>query len=140
MFDEAAKEIETVALEDRFAPPVLQARVNLCMAAKQWEAAATIGQELARRAPDIEQGWIHCAYALRELGRVQEARDVLLQAEPRHGATSALLHYNLACYYCLLGDLPTARACLRRACKMDARFKSEALEDRDLERLWDTIR
>jgi tetratricopeptide (TPR) repeat protein len=135
MFAEAAREIQGVAVEDRFAPEVLTAQVNLCVETKAWEKAVTIGRCLATRAPELEAGWISCAYALRELGRIGEARDCLLEAEPRHGATSAVLHYNLACYYSLLGEPATARERLQRACKMEPRFKAEALEDRDLEAL-----
>lgn len=132
MFAEAVHEIEAVAPEDRFAPAVLTAQVNLCLETKKWEAAVAIGRNLATRAPELEVGWISCAYALRELGRLTEARDCLLEAEPRHGATCAVLHYNLACYYALLGDLAKARQRLSRATQMEPKFKSEALEDPDL--------
>lgn len=135
MFAEAVNEIQSVAPEDRFAPAVLTAQVNLCLETKEWDAAAAIGRSLATDAPELEVGWISCAFALRELGRIAEARDCLLQAEPRHGTTSALLHYNLACYYSLLGELVTARARLERACEMEPKFKKDALEDPDLDAL-----
>lgn len=62
-----------------------------------------------------------------------------IRREPLHGAACALLHYNLACYFCLLGDLATARERLARACKMEKKLKVDALEDRDLEALWTTL-
>jgi hypothetical protein len=51
---------------------------------------------------------------------------------------SAELHYNLACYACLLGDMKEARQRLEIACKMDDHFKASAL-DEDLRALWDDI-
>jgi Flp pilus assembly protein TadD len=96
--------------------------------------------ELARQAPGQERAWICWAYALRELQRTAEARDVLLQAEPQHGAKCAVLHYNLGCYYCLLGDRATARKRLKRAFALEPEFKRHALEDRDLEAMWDELR
>lgn len=133
MFAEAVREIEGVAPEDRFTPEVLTVQVNCCIEAKEWEAAVRIGRSLVTTAPERETGWISCAYALRELGRIAEARDLLLEAEPRHGASSAVLHYNLACYYSLLGELATARERLSRAFEMEPKFKTESRTDRDLE-------
>lgn len=135
MFNEASDELEAVVAEDRFEPEVLAVRLELHMAAGHWETVVGIGRELARLTPGQERAWICWAYALRELQQVAEARAVLLEAEPRHGATSALLHYNLACYYCLLGELETARTRLAQACQLEPRFKAEAAQDRDLEAL-----
>lgn len=36
---------------------------------------------------------------------VAEAKSLLLEAEPRHGATSAILNFNLACHHSLLGEM-----------------------------------
>lgn len=83
----------------------------------------------------MENSWIGWAYALRELEQVEEAREVLLKAEIRHGKASAVLHYNLACYDSLLGELASARARLATACRMDGRFKQAAKDDPDLRAL-----
>jgi hypothetical protein len=40
--------------------------------------------------------------------------------------------FNLACYYCLLGDDAKARERLRKACKMEKQWKTSALDDPDL--------
>ncbi len=133
LLNEASDELEAIAFEDRLAAPVLGVRVELHMAAKHWDMVVGIARELTRQTPDHERGWICWAYALRELNRVQEALDVLLEAEPLHGEKVAVLHYNLACYYCLLGNLEAARERLRRACQMHEPLKKDALEDPDLE-------
>ena len=77
MLHEASEELETVAFDDRFLPCVLAARIELGMAAKHWEVVVGLGRELTTRAPELERGWIGWAYALRELGRVAEAKEVL---------------------------------------------------------------
>jgi len=51
-------------------------------------------------------------------------------------ARGAILHYNLACYECQLGDLGVAKARLRHAFNLDDRFRAKALEDEDLEPLF----
>jgi tetratricopeptide (TPR) repeat protein len=136
LLNEASDELEAIDFADRFLPTVLAARVDLHMEAKHWDIVIGVGRELTSRAPDLERGWIGWAYALRELGRIAEAKAVLLEADPRHGANSATLNYNLACYHCLLGEMAEARTRLSIACKMHPDFKKDAIDDRDLERMW----
>jgi Flp pilus assembly protein TadD len=116
------------------------ARIELYMEAKNWEPLVAVAMAVARADPDQERAWIGWAYGLRCLERVAEARTVLLEAEVHHGKTSALLHYNLACYECLLGDLTAAMGRLRRARKLGGKqFKAMALDDDDLRAMRDEI-
>lgn len=130
---DAIAELEAIEAEDRQLPEVLAARVGVYWETKQWDALVEQARELARRAPQEERGWIGWAFALRELGCVVEAKAVLLEAEPLHGASSAVLHYNLGCYHCLLGELVDARQRLETAFRMHPPFKAEASKDPDLE-------
>ncbi len=47
--------------------------------------------------------------------------------------------FNLACYYCLLGDDAKARERLRKACKMEKQWKEAALDDPDLKAIWGDV-
>jgi predicted Zn-dependent protease len=132
LLTEAAHELDAIPWEDRFSAEVVAARIELHMASKHWDTVVSYATILAQQEPDNVHGWISWAFALRELLRFKEARDVLLEAEPRHGTTTAVLHYNLACYYCLMGDIKTAQARLATACRMEASWKTEALTDLDL--------
>lgn len=139
MLNEAADELETIEGDDRLSADVMRLRVDLYMQAKQWDLLSAVARELARLSPEDETGWINWAYALRELNRVEEAKAVLLQAEPIHGPKSGVLHYNLACYHCLLGDLVEAKRRLSIACRADNQWKRAALDDPDLKAMWDDI-
>jgi tetratricopeptide (TPR) repeat protein len=132
MFAEATAELEGIAAAEQLLPVVRSLRVDLHIAQKQWKRTVVVAGELARAHPALENAWIGWAYALRELQRVQEARAVLVAAEPHHGKTSAVLHYNLACYDSLLGALKSAKTRLAKACRMDEQFKAAAREDPDL--------
>ena len=48
-----------------------------------------------------------------------------------------MLHYNLACYECQLGDVEVAKARLQRALKLETRMRQMALEDENLRAVWD---
>ncbi len=135
MVAQAALELDAVDPADRESADVLATRVELLLEIKAWLPLSELAEHLAQVAPQVEQGWIHWAYALRELERIEEAKAVLLAAEPFHGKTCAVLHYNLACYECLLGNLPNAKRRLRTAIERDAHWKEAALTDPDLVRL-----
>jgi predicted Zn-dependent protease len=139
MMVEAAEELEAISGEDRLSPAVMRLRSELYMQAKNWDLLLAVARELMRLVPDSEQGWIHSAYALRELGRVSEAKAVLIEAESRHGPTSGVLHYNLACYHCLLGEMPAAKTRLAIACRMNPAWRKAALDDKDLKAMWREI-
>ena len=139
MLKDAATELNLIEGDDAESAEALLLWVQLHHEAKQWNPLIKVAKAFAKVSPGEEQGWISWAYALRELQRVREAQEVLLQAEPLHGKTSAVLHYNLACYACLLGDREKAKRHLAKAFKMDAEFKESALEDPDLETMRDDI-
>ena len=69
---------------------------------------------------------------------IDTARLILLTAVEGH-PNNALVHYNLACYECQLGDLAVAKARLRHAFKLDAALRVSALDDEDLRPLWDSL-
>ena len=140
LLNEASDELEAIEEAERFLPEVLAAKLELHWEAKHWETLVSVARELVSLDPAQERGWIGWAFALRELGRVAEAKAVLFEAEPRHGATSAVLHYNLGCYHCLLGEMSEARSRLKRAFRMHPPFQTEAGEDPDLAALWSELK
>ena len=135
LVDEAEAELGSLLKEERDSPDTLAIFIDLHMARKAWGLTVDTAREYTQLRPREEKGWISWAFALRELERVQEARDVLLNAEPLHGKSCALLHYNLACYYCLLGEMDEARRRLSASLKMDLSLAEESKTDPDLKGL-----
>ncbi len=131
----AEAELTAVSAHDQSTPAVLGAWVELHLANHGWAQTIAAARQLVDLAPAEEHGWIAWAYALRELQRTAEAREVLLRAEPLHGVRCALLHFNLACYECLLGDLAEARRRLDQAIALDSSYVVVAAADPDLQAL-----
>lgn len=52
---------------------------------------------------------------------------------------AAILHYNLACYECLLGDVEVAKARLEHTFKLESSLRMMALEDEDLKMVWHSL-
>ncbi len=67
------------------------------------------------------------------------ARIILLEAVERFPG-DALTSFNLGCYACQLGDIEQAKERVRNAVELDAQFKLLALDDADLEPLWESFK
>lgn len=133
LVNEATLELNNIEEGDLEAIEVRAVRVELHVAAKQWELVLKTAQPLCEISPENEGAWIAWASALRQLQRVKEAEEVLLKAEPLHGGKSAVLHYNLACYACLQGYHMEAEKHLAKACKMDDRLSQQSIDEPDLQ-------
>ncbi len=139
---EARTELARISPAQQEQPNVLEVRWMVAAAQQQWEEALQLAQALTRQAPDRAWGWLHQAYALRRVpgGSVQKAWDALLPAAEKF-PKEATIPFNLACYACQLGQLDTARVWLRRAAAISgkAELKRKALNDPDLQPLWDEV-
>lgn len=132
MIPEARTEIESLGPEDRASPAALALRLELAMVEENWAEVIARAPELVARDNTGERPWIAWAYALRELKRIEEARDTLLTGARLIKKPSLLVAYNLACYACLLGDLPEARRLLDGVFAKDDSWREIAREDDDL--------
>ena len=128
MINEASDELEAIDRDDRMKAEIVAVRVDLYHAAKNWGLMRDISQHLAESYPDRPQWSVQWAYALREMDKVQEAKEVALRGLELH-PDCAILRFNLACYHSLLGEFPEAKKSLTRAIELDERFKPESVED-----------
>ncbi len=99
-------------------------------------------QEIAKRLkqfePDNVQWTISLAYATRRAYSIDGAMEILLNAEAKFPREAAI-PYNLACYYCQLGEMENAKGYLKKAFEIDLDWRMAALEDEDLRPLWDSL-
>ena len=138
MVNKASDELEAIDWDEWMKPEVPSMRVDLYHAAKNWDLMRDIAMHLAESYPDQSGGWMHWAFALREMDQIEEAKDVALRGLELH-PDYAILHYNLACYLSLLGQFEPAKKHLNRACVAEERFKQSATEDSDLDGFGDGL-
>ena len=129
---EARGELARLTAEERETPEAMAVLVELAMAEDDWRQVIRLAPRVAKVAPAVERPWIAWAYALREIGEIEEAREVLLGGAELIENPSVLVDYNLACYDCLLGDRGEARRRLERVFKRDPAWRAQAAEDPDL--------
>lgn len=107
---------------------------------KRWPECLAIANNLVEIYPLEATGWIDRSFALHELGQTREAYDNLRSVAGRFKTVSTI-PYNLACYACQLGDHADAMDWFQkaRAIKGEQDWLSIALNDPDLEPMWEAL-
>lgn len=128
----AREELEALPPQFLASPPALAVRLEVAMADENWDEVIALAPELVGHDASEERPWIAWAYALRERERIPEAQETLLAGDRLIADPSPLVAYNLACYACLLGDLPEARRLLAEVFARDKSWRDIARDDPDL--------
>lgn len=136
MLDEAREELAALPPEFLARPPALSVRLEIAMAEEVWEEVIALAPELVGHDATQERPWVAWAYALRERERIAEAQETLLAGARLIEEPTPLVDYNLACYACLLGELPEARRLLAQVFARDKSWREVAREDPDLAPLY----
>lgn len=113
-------------------------RVSVHLDRGEWEPMRRVARQLALTCADDSRWPLCVAYATRRLESVEQARAVLLAAEP-HFPEDAGIQYNLSCFAAQLGDLREARMYLRRAFQLNPVWRGAALQESDLAPLWEDL-
>ena len=138
-YHEANAELEADTGALRSHPDALEVRWQIYAHSKNWEACADLGETMVKKAPQRVRSWIHRSYALHELERTQEAFDKLLPAAKIYSKEWSV-PYNLARYTAQLLRVDEAWKWFKKAVAIDEKAaKAEALDDLDLQPLWDSI-
>jgi tetratricopeptide (TPR) repeat protein len=138
MFLEADAELDKIDPFNRAAPEVLATRVAIYRGLEKWELMQEIAKRLKEFEPDNVQWTISLAYATRRAYSTEIAMEILRSAEAKFPKEAAV-PYNLACYFCQLEDIETAKRYLKKAFEIDSNWRRAALEDQDLKPLWDSL-
>jgi tetratricopeptide (TPR) repeat protein len=138
MVEEALSELASVPAGENADADMTELRLHILMHGKRWDEALVAAEELLRISPQAVPGYIHGAFALHELGRTAQARDLLLKGPPllRQNPT---FHYNIGCYEAVLGNRESALQSLRESFALDETYRDFAQRDPDLEGIRDAL-
>jgi len=115
---EANNELEQIAPLNRAHPDVLEVRSKIYRVAKRFEACAEIAEAIRERAPQDHLGYIYAAQTHYWQKDYQKAYD-LLRPQREAFPQNWWVHYDMACYACLLGRLDEARTHLDKPFNLD---------------------
>ena len=138
MFDDAALALEEIAPEDKTRREVLSARIDIYLATEKWDMAAAVANHLVKVEPENSGWWIKLANAKRRCDGIESAEAILLRARELHH-DNAVIEFNLACYASVGCRFEEAKERLKRAVELDKQFQNLAIDDEDLQPLWDWI-
>jgi hypothetical protein len=140
---EAKLELSHLKPELQSHPDVLELRWVISAEDKNWAEGLDVARALLKAAPDRPSGWLHQAYAVRRVpgGGLAQAWDALLPASEKFPEIE-MIAYNLSCYACQMNQLDAARHWFEKASSLGdkAAIRERALQDSDLEPLWDEIK
>ncbi len=139
MTKEAAQELDAIEDTDQFPAEYLSARIRLYLGSRKWKRMESFSQRLAELEPENSFGWVNWAYALRERNQIKKAMSVA-EAGLEFVPEEATLWFNFACYCSLLGEVEDASNHLDEAIRLEKAFEAEAVNDPDLENLWNWMR
>jgi len=138
MFQDANDQLEKIDPFNRAAPEVLAVRLTIYHGLKKWELMREIAKRLVDFQPHDIQWITSYAYATRRAESIPAAKEILLNAEPKF-PKEAIIKYNLACYFCQMGDTESAKDYLKKAFELDPSWRAKAFDDLDLEPLWQSL-
>jgi tetratricopeptide (TPR) repeat protein len=138
MFQEANEELEKIDPFLRAAPEILALRIEIYRGLQKWELMTELTRRLTEFEPDNPQWPVSLAYATRRANSIEAAKEILLSAETKF-PTEAVIKYNLACYCCQLAEIEDAKNYLKKAFEIDPNWRIAALDDPDLQPLWNDL-
>lgn len=138
MLDDALRELDSLEAELVLRPPALQMRLAILMEAGRWREALQPANLLAATSSSDSGHLVNLAFVTRRADSLQAAQTIL-ESAARIFPEDAIIHYNLGCYACCLGDLETAKRRLKRAFAIDASFLASGRDDEDLATLRDWL-
>ena len=135
MPDEASAELDGMPTESSSKLEVVWLRTEIYKQKRDWPMMRDFAEKLVKLCPEECNPWVWFASATRRSRSIMEAQVILVDALKHHDSEPTI-HFNLACYACLAGDLPLARERLACACLLEPKKHARALKDPDLEPLW----
>jgi tetratricopeptide (TPR) repeat protein len=131
MVEEALAELSFFQPQEINDPDLLELRLHILMQEGRWSEALLSAEELLRLNASAVPAYIHGAFALHELGRTAEARD-LLKRGPEILRNDPTYHYNIGCYEAVLGYRELAKESLKKSFALDETYRDFAKKDPDL--------
>lgn len=135
---DAWETLDEIDPEERGSLPVISIRLEILSSMQRWKEVSRIGREAISQFPQAGHLYLQTSYGVRRHENLTAA--YLILSSGNHALSdNALFHFNMACYECQLGQQDSARLRLKQAIKLNRLCKQMALDDPDLEPMWQMI-
>lgn len=138
MFDESILELESINQEDVWTYEVIKAKYLTYRDAKQFEMAEAMTKAMRIYHNNRTEGWLLRAECINETKGAKEAAEVLIEDEYSFKEQADVL-FAIGRYLALAGNLNKAKEYIRRAIKLNGKYRSEFLDDPTFDAVWDSF-
>lgn len=139
LFNDAWAALDELPVEDAAHSQTIALRLDILLAMDRVDDAIALGTGACRIWPQKEAFFLKTAAALMILDDHDKAKG-LLWAAPLSLRSRAEYWYDLARCQARTGELEAAKKSLEECIRKDKEFRSRALDDPDLEAMWNTFR
>ena len=136
MYGESINELESIEGDEKWEYPILKAKYQT-----YWEAGYDLAEAIAGECiyhPHLTEGWLMGAECLYKLKGAKEAAEFLLKDEDSFSEQADVL-FAIGRYSALANDLGKAKDFVRRAIKLDGKYRAEFLDDSAFDEVWDSF-
>lgn len=138
MCQDAWEELESMEAVERSRYEVVAMRLSILQVMEKWYMGAEIARGAVKAFPEQGDLYLLGSYHIRRSENIEAAFEFLKNGQS-HLEGEACFWFNLGCYHCQLGRLKEAGECVRKAIDLDRSYQAMALDDEDLEPLWDSL-
>ena len=136
MVEDALREMEALPENEKTSNECLSVYLEIFRETGEWDRMEKTAQRLCQTDKQNVKRWLDCAFARYHLDSVESARETLLAATERF-PDEALVHFQLACCECQLGNIAEAKKHLNQSKKLCPVCRVLALTDEgDLDPIW----
>jgi len=136
LLEDALRELESLPENEQMSNESLSVYVEIFRETGEWERMEKTAQLLCETDKQNVKSWLDCAFARYHLDSVEGARATLLAATERF-PNEALVHFQLACCECQLGNIADAMKHLNQSKELCPLCRVLALTDEgDLDLIW----
>lgn len=136
MVEDALRELESLPENEQMSNESLSVYVEIYRETREWARMENIAQLLCQTDKQNVKRWLDCAFARYHSESLESARATLLVATRRF-PNEALVHFQLACCECQLGNIAEAKKHLNQSKKLCPICRVLALTDEgDLDLIW----
>ena len=138
MFDESILELESINQDDVWTYEVIKAKYLTYRDAKAFEEAEAMSKAMRIYHNHLTEGWLLRAECLYETKGAKQAAEVLIEDEDSFKEQADVL-FAIGRYLALAGNLNKAKDYIRRAIKLNGKYRSEFLEDDAFDAVWESF-
>jgi hypothetical protein len=138
MFDQSILELESITQEDVWSYDVIKSKYLTYFEAKQFEMASAMTHALRIHRSHLSEGWLLWAECIFQSEGPGAAASLLINEGERVSKDADVL-FSIGRYLAMAEDFSNAKNYIRRAIKLNHKYRKAFLEDPVFDGLWESF-